>query len=201
MKTDIAPEEGKKYELMVILNPDIGQDQLTKEIDEIKEMLAAKKGAKAEIFFEDVWGLRDMSYRIKKHERGFYAIFNFIMDPTLLRELDSNLRLEPNILRHMIVTLPFGYDPKSFAVVIEEEAKPAVEEKKPARKIVTTPKKEEETEKKIEEKPAVKEVKPETEEVEEKQKPAAPKAKKPETTLEDVDAKLKSIIENPDINF
>jgi|WetSurMetagenome_2_1015567.scaffolds.fasta_scaffold37556_4 small subunit ribosomal protein S6 len=210
-KSEFSRDDAVKYELMVILNPEIGTDAISKQLDEIKEMLVLNKDAKPEIFFEDVWGLRDMAYRIKKHERGFYAVYDFLMDPSLIKELDTNLTLETNVIRHMIVKLPFAYEPKTLAkmeedrIAEEEERqakkprgrngqpeirKEAVREEKKVEPVVVAAK-EEKNEKK-EDAADVKEEKP---------KKAAPKKEQKETTLEDVDAKLKSIIENPDINF
>ncbi len=206
-KSEFSREDANKYELMVIINPDIGTDAINKQLDEIKEMLVLSKGEKPEIFFEDVWGMRDFAYRIKKHERGFYAVYDFLMDPSLLKELNINLTLEANVLRHMIVKLPFGYESLTLAKI--EEQRLADEEERMAKKSKgsrpapeirkETIKKEEVKEEKkvvaVEEEESAKPVK------EEKPKKAAPKKEVKETTLEDVDAKLKSIIENPDINF
>lgn len=191
MNEDIVREDLVKYELMVIIRPDLALDAITARLDEIRKLLAAKKGENAgEVFFEDIWGMRDMYYRIKKHNRGFYAVFDFITDPSAIKELDANLRLEPEVLRHMIVKLPFSYQPKSFAVV--EEEKEEKKEARPARKKITSVKKEEKPAEKVED------TRTEKEDIETAKEE---KPKKKETTLEDVDAKLKSIIENPDINF
>ena len=42
-----------KYELMVILNPDIGIDATKKRLDEVKKLITSQKG---EVVFEDDWG-------------------------------------------------------------------------------------------------------------------------------------------------
>lgn len=193
-------DDQKKYELMVIIKADIGEDAAKKRLDEIKKLIARQKG---EIFFDDVWGLRDLAYSIKKHERGFYAVLNFMMLPEMLREIDSTLRLEPEVLRHMLVVLPFKYTPKTLAVM-EEEAKVKDEarklEEKPGRGRPMTLKPKEA----VVAKPPMKE-EPKVEAAKEDEakpkKTAAKKEEKKETSLEDVDAKLKSIIDNPDINF
>jgi small subunit ribosomal protein S6 len=207
-KNEFPATDAQKYELMVIVNPEIGADATAKQLDEIKEMLVLSKGEKPQIFFEDVWGLRDLAYKIKRHDRGFYAVYDFIMDPSLVRELDTNLRLETNILRHMIVKLPFAYEPKTLAQLEEEKVIEESEEKKPAKKTrgksVAEAAPKQEVKEEIKEKPRPEKAEKETPkkpEKEEKPKKAAAKKEQKETTLEDVDAKLRSIIENPDINF
>ena len=191
-----------KYELMVIIRPDLATDAINARLEDIRKLLVAKKGEETgEIFYEDIWGMRDLSYRIKKHDRGYYAVFDFTADPSAIKELELTLNLEPEVLRHMFVKLPFTYEPKSYAVIVEEEKveKPAdkVGERRDVRPAHARP-----ADVKKEEKAAVAEDKAPAEEVAEKVKEEKEeKPKKKETTLEDVDAKLKSIIENPDINF
>jgi small subunit ribosomal protein S6 len=200
---------------MVIINPDIGQEEINKQLGEIKEMLIFSKGEKPEIFFEDIWGLRDLAYHIKKHDRGFYAVYDFLMDPSLVQELDTNLKLETAILRHMIVKLPFTYEAKTLATMDREQeayelANPRKGRKKPEetvkKEVAKEPVKEIKVAEKVAEKtevaePVAEKVAEPKEEKEEKPKKAPAKKEPKETTLEDVDAKLKSIIDNPDINF
>jgi small subunit ribosomal protein S6 len=211
MKNEFVREDANKYELMVIVNPDIGQEEIDKQLGEIKEMLIFSKGEKPEIFFEDIWGLRDLAYRIKKHERGFYAVYDFLMDPSLVQELDTNLKLETSVLRHMIVKLPFTYEAKTLAVMDKEQeayelANPRKGRKKPEEAVKKEAVKPAPAEVKVAEKAAEKVGAAESaveqkEEKEEKPKKTVAKKEPKATTLEDVDAKLKSIIDNPDINF
>lgn len=193
MKDNLTSDNVKKYELMVILNPDIGDDASTKLLAEIRKLITDRKG---EIFFEDIWGMRDLAYSIKKHTKGYYAVFDFNLGAEHIREINAKLILERDLLRHMTVVLPFKYEPKSFAVLQELDAKP----EEPAARVAGAKKAaeakpvkaKEEVKKEEAPKKVVKEVAKETPK-------KAPEKK--ETSLEDVDAKLKSIIDNPDINF
>jgi small subunit ribosomal protein S6 len=194
----VLNEDVKKYELMLIVDPEIGLDSIKKRLDDVTKMITKKgKEVKGEIFFQDDWGMRDLSYSIKKRTKGYYMVFDFICEPALIKEFDRALRLENEVLRHMIVTLPFAYEPKSLATMMEEAAKeealkPPREDKKggraPMRSSAPAPvvaKKEEKVEVKVEKKAPVKKEKEE----------------KKETSMAEVDAKLKSIIDNPDLNF
>ena len=196
MKDDITLDNVKKYELMVILNPDIGDDASTKLLAEIRKLITDRKG---EIFFEDIWGMRDLAYSIKKHTKGYYAVFDFNLGAEFVREINAKLILERDLLRHMTVVLPFKYEPKSFAVLQELDAKP----EEPAARVAGAKKAAEAKPAKAKEE--VKEVKKEEapkKVVKEAAKETPKKApEKKDTSLEDVDAKLKSIIDNPDINF
>jgi len=197
----VLNEDVKKYELMLIVDPDIGLDSIKKRLDDVKKMITKKgKEAKGDIFFEDDWGMRDLAYTIKKRTKGYYMVYNFTTEPAMIQDMDRTLRLENEVLRHMIINLPFSYEPKTLATMMEEAAKeealkPPKDDKKQSRggapmRAAPAPapapvKKEEKVEAKVEKKAPVKKEKEE----------------KKETSMEEVDAKLKSIIDNPDLNF
>jgi small subunit ribosomal protein S6 len=191
-----------KYELMVIIDPDLGAPAIKKKLETIKKLIAEQKG---KIFFEDIWGARDLAYSIKKKDRGYYAVLDFEGEDIDLNEIDHALKLDNEVLRHLIVRLPFGFKAKSLAEIEaevkktkaaekkKEEAKPS---KKKAKPVEAPEKAEEVMEEKVEEK-APEEVK---EEAKEPEKPEEQEEKKT-STLEEVDEKLKHIIDNPDLNF
>lgn len=197
-------EEKKKYELVVIYSPDLGEKETANKLKELRELLIQG----GEISHEDIWGVRELSYRIKKQDTGFYAVVNFASSPDLIRELDKTLRLDPTILRQMIMTLPRNYEWKTLKQYEEEAAKAEIMEKKAkakakTEKAVEKPKKEakkEELMAKVEEELTEPVAKPAEEPTKE-----AKKTKKAEKTdkqkLEEVEEKLKSIIENPDIKL
>ena len=107
-----SKEDSNKYELMIIINPDNGETAAQKHITEIKEMIAQEGG---ELFYEDFWGIKDFTYKIKKHNKGYYVVLDYILDGSKIKEIDSTLRLDNEVIRHMIVSLPFNYEPKSFS--------------------------------------------------------------------------------------
>ncbi len=183
--TSSISDDHKRYELMLIVDTDLGEEKAKKRLAEIKTYLQEKEG---ELFFEDVWGTRKFAYPIKKREQGFYAVYCFHYLPSKVAELDTMLRLEREVLRHMIVTLPDAYVPRTLAKMQEEDKK---EESQVARE--TSKEKPKMVDKKKQEKPEVP--------VKTKEESKPKEEKKQETTLKDVDAKLKSIIDNPDLNF
>jgi len=198
----------KQYELMVIVDPEIGTDAITKKLDEVKKLLATHSG---EVFFEDLWGVRDLAYKINKRDKGFYAVFDLNLDSAGIKDINTTLKIDNDILRHLLMTLPAGYEPKSYKDA-DKEAEAARKEKKidevvdakPKKVTKAAPKKdevkEEVTEKKevVAEEPAVKEEPTAEEKAEEKDEE---KKEKDKATLEDVDKKLSNLLDNPDLNF
>ena len=96
------------YELMVIVSPALTEVQVSSLYGEIREHLK-------DVTFEDLWGKRRIAYPVKKHQEGFYSVWNFRFDPQDLAELNDFLRLNPQVLRHLIITVPKDYKPVTFA--------------------------------------------------------------------------------------
>src|SRR3989338_1261819 len=62
------------------------------------------------ISYEDLWGKRDLAFKIKKDRRGYYVIFNFAAEPKAISEMRTAIKLNPVVLRHLLITLPDGYE-------------------------------------------------------------------------------------------
>lgn len=199
-----------QYELMVIIDPDIGNESIEKRLSKVRELIVSQKG---EITFEDIWGVRELAYNIKKKDRGHYAVLDFSMEGEGLREVETTLKLDNEVLRHMIVSLPPTYKSKSYLADLKDEEVEvtATEKKDEAKK--AAPLKSVKKEEPVAKKETVKEVKveevkaekdleeavPSKKEETPKEEPKVEKEKSP--SLEEVDQKLKDIIDNPDLNF
>ena len=103
-----------KYELMFILNPNMTQDETDKELESIKKFL--EKNGK--IFDDDIWGLRDLETRIKTNDKGYYVIYYLDFNPESITELNEYFTLNQNVLRHLLLTIPKGYEVKGYLNVV-----------------------------------------------------------------------------------
>lgn len=90
------------YESMIVLHPDLTEEQLTTENEKI---LAIIKSFGGEILKTDVWGKRTMTYEIKKKKEGFYLINYFKMETKNLTELENQYKLNENILRYNLLRI------------------------------------------------------------------------------------------------
>lgn len=200
----------QKYEIMLILHAEMGEEKTEHELKEIKELITSNTG---EITNEDKWGIRDMCYTIKKQEKGYYVVLNFAMDSLKVKNLEKPLNINQQVLRYIIVRLPEKYELKTFKEYEQERAKEMEEKKKAAqtKEDERQPKKrtvirETNKEEPIKEKKPVKakEDKPAKEEEPTKEEEPAKKkisTKSSKSTLDDVDKMLKSIIDDPDITL
>ena len=194
--------EVNKYELMVILNAEMSDTDTEKELNEIRKHI---KDADGEIYHEDLWNIRNLAYRIKKQDKGFYAIFYFTYDPLKIKDLEKSLFLNQKVLRHLVVTSPKNYVMKALSELEFSE-----EDKRKSRLARETESKNKKygaprpTIKKVEKVEKV-EKEEKTEKVEKAEKVekevAKKETKKPTMDISDLDSKLDSILEDSDLKL
>lgn len=214
-KSDVLTVQN--YELMVIFLADIGEAAINKELDELRKHISSNGGA---VLNEDTWGAKDLAFHIKKQDRGFYYVMSFSLDTSKVAEMQRSLVLNPVVIRSLMVKMPEKYifrtfaeyqDEEEKAKLAKEEAKREKESKKndsgPKPRVAKFEKKPEvkpaapKAEVKEEKKVAVKEEVKVEEKEEVKEEKKVKKAAPSKIKLEEVDAKLKSIIDDPDITL
>lgn len=92
----------RKYELMLILNSSISEEDRNNSLTELKNLLEKNE---VKIEKEDVWGDKKLAYKINKSDRGFYVLFSLDMDGKLIKELSKSINLDKNIIRYMFAKL------------------------------------------------------------------------------------------------
>jgi len=91
-----------KYELMMIVDPTLSEEERTAKIDAVKSILD-KIGAK--IINEDVWGDKKLAYKINKKDRAFYVLYTIELDWTKIKEISTEINLNRNIWRYMFTKI------------------------------------------------------------------------------------------------
>lgn len=130
--------EGTKYELMFILSPMLTEDKRKKVMGEIDALLKDKE---ADVFETDDWGKRELAYRIKRYNEGYYMVYYFVLpNRSDLHELDEHLRLDQDVLRHLIIKRDDDHKIHDFQK-LEEEAKKEQEERRAAKAARKSPRK------------------------------------------------------------
>jgi small subunit ribosomal protein S6 len=88
------------YENLFIARQDISTAQVEALTDTFAN-LVAEQGGKVEK--REYWGLRNLAYRIKKNRKGHYVLFNLDAPPAAVSELERNMRINEDVLRHLTV--------------------------------------------------------------------------------------------------
>src|SRR3972149_10419731 len=99
----VAAELGeglRDYELTIIIDPKITEDKLEARIDGISQFITERGGIVSEV---QRWGKRKLAYPIKHSLEGVYALARFKLRPASGRELEANLRISEDVLRHLLI--------------------------------------------------------------------------------------------------
>ena len=89
-----------KFEVVLIFNPDIPSSTIKSEIDNFKSKLNLES---ATLVNEENWGLRDLSYSIKKFKKAFYRFFQIEASGNIIKDLNKDFNQSENLLRYIFI--------------------------------------------------------------------------------------------------
>ena len=88
------------YELVCIINPDITEEVLESKLNSISEYITGHDGVISNV---DNWGKKKLAYPLKRYLEGNYVLTRFKISPTRCKELEANLKISEEILRHLLL--------------------------------------------------------------------------------------------------
>lgn len=86
----------RKYEIMVILDPDLDERTVAPSLDTYLNVIRQDGGSVDNV---DVWGKRRLAYEINKKNEGIYAVLEVTAAPASVKELDRQFTLNESIVR------------------------------------------------------------------------------------------------------
>src|SRR6478609_3760919 len=89
----------RRYELMLVLRPDVADDKSQALIDRTTRGIVAAGG---QIVKVAPWGRRRLAYPIDRHREGSYHIILFEAPSDSIVELEHTLLITEEVLRHLI---------------------------------------------------------------------------------------------------
>src|SRR6056300_1087339 len=106
------------YESVFIARQDITSAQAEAMADEFAEIITSAGGS---IKKREYWGLRSLTYRIKKNRKGHYVMFNMETGPEALREYERIMGLNEDILRFLNLNIEEVEDGPSIMMQAKTE--------------------------------------------------------------------------------
>lgn len=91
-----------QYETVMILNPVLSQEQLNDTVEKFRKILT---GSGATVVFENNWGLRKLAYPIQKKNTGFYYLFEFKAEGSVITKLELEYKRDERVMRFLTVAL------------------------------------------------------------------------------------------------
>jgi len=90
----------REYELVVILSPEVGDEEVPAAVEKISQFVTDRGGEVTEV---NRWGRRKLAYPIRRHLEGSYVVSQLRLDPQTAAQLEANLRISEDVLRHLLV--------------------------------------------------------------------------------------------------
>lgn len=102
----------KAYELVLIFNPNLGEEKISEMIGKIEGKI---KGFGGEVEKTDKMGIRRLASNFKKAKnltQGYYAIIFFNGETTLPGQISAHLKVTENIVRYSVLLAVPKEEPK-----------------------------------------------------------------------------------------
>ncbi len=93
----------RAYELMIIYTADQDESAVSAQLKTVAQTVEAGGGTVATT---DLWGLRRFAYEIDHKTEGVYVVLEIVTEAPNLDDLDRQLRLADEVVRHKILRLP-----------------------------------------------------------------------------------------------
>ncbi len=90
----------RDYEFVVVINPEVGDDELPNIVEKLSRFITEKGGTVDEV---EQWGRKKLAYPIGKFMEGNYILSRFKLEPKLIRDFEADLRISDEILRHLVL--------------------------------------------------------------------------------------------------
>ncbi|MBI3749870.1 MAG: 30S ribosomal protein S6 [Chloroflexi bacterium] len=89
----------RRYELMLVIRPDVADDKSQSLVDRTTRQIVAAGG---QIVKVAPWGRRRLAYPIDRHREGSYQIILFEAPSDAIAELEHTLLITEEVLRHLV---------------------------------------------------------------------------------------------------
>ncbi|MFQ6121846.1 MAG: 30S ribosomal protein S6 [Dehalococcoidales bacterium] len=98
----VEDKQLRDYELVFIISPEVEEGAVDATVDSVSQFITSKGGVISEV---ERWGKRKLAYPIKHCLEGSYVLTRFKMKPMWSKELEANLQISEEILRHLLIKL------------------------------------------------------------------------------------------------
>ncbi|MBM4405303.1 MAG: 30S ribosomal protein S6 [Chloroflexi bacterium] len=90
----------RNYELVMLVSPEIADDQVNTVVEKVTGYVTTHGGKVAEV---KPWGRRRLAYHIGNFQEASYVQANFSMEPKHAKQLQSDLQISEQVIRHLLL--------------------------------------------------------------------------------------------------
>jgi small subunit ribosomal protein S6 len=98
--TQVAEGQPHDYEMVVVLRPAATDAENEKAVENLQKMIEGQGGSIKQM---EPWGKKKLAYPIAHLSEGYYILVRFNLDPAKTREIENKLRINEQVLRHLLV--------------------------------------------------------------------------------------------------
>lgn len=96
----IVDSKSQEYELVYILNPEMTDEALETSVNNVNQFITNREGIVDGV---DKWGKKKLAYPLKHFQEGNYFLTKFKISPARCKELEANLHITEDVLRHLLI--------------------------------------------------------------------------------------------------
>ena len=101
----------RQYETLFIVNPDSSEEDLKAVATKIKGVVTGMNGI---VTSYDEQGSKKLAYSVKKQNKGYYVLMDYVGSADIVSEIERNMRLDDRVLKYLTVKLADQVDPESI---------------------------------------------------------------------------------------
>lgn len=90
----------QQYELVLVVPSGTDKEAHLSNMNKLQHILSNVGG---KVLNEKDWGIKQMAYPIKNHEKAQYFIWKIELKPTMISEMNRLLNFEQNLLRYLLL--------------------------------------------------------------------------------------------------
>ncbi len=107
----------RRYELIFILRPSLGEEEITNVINYSQQIILDEKGTIIDL---NKWGMKKLAYPIKKEIQGYYVYCEYAGTPAAVAEIERKFRIDDSVLKYLTI--------KTAESITEEQVQVAIGE-------------------------------------------------------------------------
>ena len=88
------------YEHVFLARQDLSQQQVDALVENYKGVISANGGSVGRV---ENWGLKSLTYRVKKNRKAYYTLMDLDCPPAALNEMERQMGLSEDVLRFLTV--------------------------------------------------------------------------------------------------
>lgn len=86
--------------MVFIISPEVADEALESKINGVSQFITGRNGV---IDSVEQWGKKKLAYPLNHFLEGNYVLARFKLSPTRCKELEANLKISEEILRHLLI--------------------------------------------------------------------------------------------------